>query len=409
MEGQEFSSPNSQEILISATKFKTPYCQVTYDEVKKNIPQEADSMKIVLQEIDRQAAENFQLFESKKFPGTKFSYIPLRVTPEAVSRIAQNQNPNTTKEQALVDAEPDGKNEAWFIFTAFGKPPDGNAYGAQDIGIDRFVRFLPKIAKAIREGKKPPEVAIYLIGAGTGFGEKVSPELVDEFKKRGFDAKGEMYAEFIGEVLPQDTRQDTHVVLQGASMGSTTADKTYEHLPQNVKDISQRLFDIPAGTHKPGILGWLKGAQAGIGLLSEAGIRAIGDNTVKGLNRGRDALLSSISQTEGFEADSKEQEKLKNEMVRYALLKLGRGSLINFEERSFVRERVEDPLTSSPKKILEKLAKLRKPAFSQEGHALKSLSHGTHFFAFENYKRWEQIMKYCKNTKPQEDPKLSQI
>lgn len=409
MEGEEGIPIPKESQTTNSPEFKTPYCQVTFAECLKNIPEHSDSMKIVLEEIDRQAAENFQLFESKKFPETKFSYIPLRVTPEVVSRIAQNQNPDTTDEQALVDSEPDSKNEAWFIFTAFGKPPDGNAYSAQDIGIDRFIRFLPKIAKAIREGRTPPSVDIYLIGGGTGFGEKVSPELVEAFKKEGFDAKGRMYAELIEELVPPEKRQNAHVVLQGASMGATTADKTYENLPEDIRKVSQRLFDIPAGIHKPGILGWLKGAQAGIGLLSEAGIRAVGDNTARGLNRGRDALLDSISQTEGFEPDSPEQESLKDDMVKSAILNLGRGSPLNLEERSFMRERVADPLTSSPRKILEAIVRLGKPAFSQEGHALKSLSRGTHFFAFENYKRWEQIMKYCENTKPQETPKTSQI
>lgn len=262
MEGQEASNSGAQEVLTPAVEFKTPYCQVTYDEVRKNIPQEATSMRVVLQEIDHQAAGNFKLFESKRFPGTKFSYIPLRVTPDIVSKIAQ-PNPNQALENAQTsNTEPCDKNEAWFIFTAFGKPPDGNAYGALDIGIDRFVRFLPKVAKTMREGITPPEVNIYLIGAGTGFGEKVSPELVEAFKKEGFDAKGEMYAELIEDVLPPDKRQNTHVVLQGASMGATTADKTYENLPQEIKDISQRLFDIPAGVHKPGLLGWIRGGPS---------------------------------------------------------------------------------------------------------------------------------------------------
>ena len=165
----------------------------------------------MLREIDTQGVENFASFRSEKFPGVAFSYTKFTVTPELIQelstqkvregipqehRVKSGENAMPEKTEGKEDRM-EAKRHDYFLFTAFSPPPDGHAFTVQDVGIDRYIRLIPRVAAALSRGEAPPEVNVYLLGAPTGLGGSVTPEWVESIKKSGFERYGELYAEFV--------------------------------------------------------------------------------------------------------------------------------------------------------------------------------------------------------------------
>lgn len=391
---------------ISKPDLRTPYCVAMMEKAEKKIPDVKQEMKIILGEIDRQAVDNFGLFKPVQFPGTEISYIKLTVGADLIHKIAGAES------ELPIDQEgASGKNEIAFLFTAMGKPPDGNAFTAQDMGIDRFIRNIPKVAHAIKRGEPVPNVEIYLLGSGTGYGEKASQNLIDQINERGLEVRGEIYAEFIEKALAGKDLGNTSVLLQGVSMGTTTADKTFDHLPDPIKGITQRLFDNPAGTHNPSTLSnVVRGGQAIAGLGAEFAARELLDPVAKALGRTKIPFRNYLYEQKGIKEDTPLEKKAKDDLFRAAGFKLVQGSPLNTDERSYIRRGIKDPLTTTPARIINvamrkgrkiqthegKEATIQVP-MDQKGRALEVPINRTHFFIYENFPRWKQIINDCKN------------
>ncbi len=402
---QNFSAPKKDEFIgTSSTELKTPYSIAYMEKMKQKFPENTEGMRLILEEIDKQCIDSFQLFNSKKFPGTEISFIKLSVTPDLVRKIASSGN---SAQNTSYDIE-ETRSEAAFLFTAMGMPPDGNAFTAEDMGIDRFIRSIPKVASALKQGRPSPNIDIYLLGSGTGYGEKVSDDFVQQVKEKGLDTRGEYYAELVDAML--EGKQVDHILLQGASMGAIAADSVYKHLPEDVQRKTQRLFDNPAGTHSPSLINRLRGAQAGVGLGAEFIVRETTSDLAKSMNKTRPGFVKYLFEHNNLPDDTPEETKNKNELFKAAGLKLLKGQPYDTSERTFVRQGSKDPLTFSPARFLRNTfrrgqeitthhgdtAEIKVP-MNQNNRTLEVSTKNAHMFAFENFARWNTIIDYCKS------------
>lgn len=391
----------------------TPYYSVTLEAFSKEFPEQRAELKTVLDEIDKQGLENFASYKSEEMQGVSFSYTKLAVTPELIKRLSLPEVQNgqqvageIAKEDESTDEEKiSAKRQDYFLFTSFGLPPDGHAFVAGDIGIDRFIRMMPRVARPMSKGEEVPSVNIYLLGAPTGFAGSVTPQWIDQVKKEGLEAHAKLYAEFIKkhEPVKDDNR---HIVLQGVSKGAVVAEKTSKYLPEEVQKDTQRLLDNPAGDHEKGQ--YIKGAEVVIGMVGETVARTLFDNDImKPLMKVGGPFIDQLSEKTGIAKDDREQSKLKWKAVLAESLALIKGSPMDTEStRSFIRQGIMDPLTFSPKRLFDIWKKERKsnqedqgatfPMFAK-GKTLEVPFKGEHFFIYNAYKRWNKILEYVES------------
>ena len=456
-------------------EFRTPYCQVTFTEARRAIegdkvtikpsdqkkplrvvseqekPEIIDGLRVALSEIDKQMIENFGVFESTVHPGVCFSYSKLSITQEVVKKIAETTSTEeiigkkaSRQEEEHKDSKQMRKNQVYFLFTAFGPPPEASAFTVQDVGIDRFMREIPLVARAMKDGEPPPKIDIYLLGYPTGFGGQVTKEYIEALKKDGLSANGPMYAEFAQHMLPQGLAEDsklqeqTHIVLQGISMGAGHADQTLKNLPEGIQKITHGLMDVPAGVHTNP----LRGVQVALGMAVETGGRSLFDPMMKGLMKRGGSFIAYMSQRTGIGADSKEQARLKSEAIfRVTGLKILQGLPLQTEytqdknnkphhTKYFLRTGIKDPLTTGLgrlRMVADKIGKLVKThavlrrekeperyvgqeplpekykafdvktAFFQKKDSLEVPINKTHFFMNKNYDRYAQVIYNCQN------------
>lgn len=389
-----------QEPQIRST-FRVPYCEVTWQDYSRTTPESKEGMKVVLAEIDRQCIDNFTLFKSQQFPGVELSVVKLSPTKELVVAIVGVQGTANDSEEPEKPLTTSKLNEQWFLFSAFAQPPDGNAYGSLDMGIDRYIQLLQKVARRVKT-EPLGEFNVYLIGSGTGFGEQITQEYLDAIKKKGLTERGRVNAEIVESLIPKRSNggfdvDNNRIVFQGVSMGTTSIDNMLPYLLEEVRENSQSLLDSPAGTHQPYEV-W-KAAQTAAGLVSEFAYRETFDNTAKVLGAGKKPFVEYMQSVGKATSDTDEQKKLKGSLADVTSLKLLKGQPLNTEDnRYFIRERTRDILSAGPVRVARRLASFGKAQVVKDsGKSLKAVVRGPHFFEFRHHRRWEQILKYIKN------------
>lgn len=404
---------NSSENL--RPELAVPFIAAIRSETKNKIPGHERSLDIVFDEINKQTIETFQVNDSERFPGVRFSSIHLSVTPELISKI----NPQTIDQKSNATegkVEGEMKRYAYFLQPAFGVHPGGNAHSVLDLGIDRFVREMPKVLGALRRGEKPPQIDIYLVGAPHGFGGRVTREWIDEIKKRGFEPHGELYAEFAQNHLPRNAEElgKTVIILQGVSKGAITGEETSRSLSQEIKTnakIVQRLYDGPVGNHERNLLSQIvKSANMSVGMIGEIAVRMAGvvvgtDITGKILSQTEPQFYKEMARKLNLMPDDAEQSKLKVDCLLPEALALGRGNPLDKSERTFIRQPEIDPSNlnvENLKRILLNDLRLfgRKKFIASENGKVFNVptSRKLHFFAHKkSFNRWGQIMSSIEN------------
>jgi len=324
------------------------YVTIVKDIVAKKIPEHQKSFNIALDEINRQiTGDGLFQWESQENPGVKFLAGHLSVTPELIQRIAsQNNQPSESGQSAEEPADQRLERYAYFVEPSFGLGDDGSALSALDMGIARFIAEMPKVARAIRKGEKPPVVDIFMVGGPTALGGQTTREFVDSVKQNGFSEYGKLYAEFVRQQMAGADLDKTRIVLQGASKGTITSDKTFANLPSDFQTRTQLLYDNPAGTHGNGVIEQtLRSYGMGVGMAAEVGIRMFAGSVRGGAFSGQKEFYRAISARKGIEPDSEEQKKLKGELfMRGELLTIAKGTLLDDEKRSYSRISTPDPV-----------------------------------------------------------------
>lgn len=401
------------------SEFRSPYCIALYEKAKSRMPENQEGLRLIFQEIDRQSIDNFGTLKPSRFPGAEVSYIRYTIAPELMKTLAKGEPKEI---QPLLKNE-EAKDEVAFLFSSLGKPPDGNALNSQDLAIDRFFRNLTRVARAIKEGRTPPSVEMYLFGTGTGVGEKATPALLDAVRTEGLNVMGEIYAEFVEQVLAGRDLSKTHILLEGASLGVGAADKTFSNLPKTIRDASQRLFDNPTGGHEPG--NKLKGIRIAAGFVPEFAYRKVFDPVARRLDAAKKPSSEFLMTQKGIQPDDQEQINLKNNLFNTATAKVLEGYGLNQDERTFLRRGTKD-FTSSGRAVRMRRVQRTGPdgqmrevkavpmeSFagregkiiqrdpgqpqSDRGRTLEAPMKRGHSFVRENFGRWNEILNYCKS------------
>lgn len=398
---------SSHELRPNA-ELTAPYVAAIRSEAKSKIEGHDRSLDIVFDEINKQAIEGFEINYSEKFPGVSFSSVHLSVTPELIKKI----NP-----QIAISQQPDKpEHYVYFLQPAFGKGESGNPYTVLDLGIDRFIREMPRITGALRRGELPPVIDIYLVGAPQAFGGKVTPEWVKDVRKRGFEPHGELYAEFMQKQLPTDPGEieKTRIIMQGVSKGASTSVATSRNLPEELKKKTQRLYDGPVGIHKRNLPSQIvKSANMIAGMAGEMAARKIGtilgtDITSKSLSQTEPQFYKDMAAKFNLSQDDAEQSKLKASCLFPEVLALAKGNPVDESERTFIRKPEFDPsnldLGNLSRILLNDLDFSGRKKFIGSGGLGKisnvPTSRKLHFYAHKkSFERWGQIMEHAENTR----------
>lgn len=420
------------------THLEVPYVTIVRNIVHEKIPEHAGSFDITLDEINRQLIEGngFFQWESKAKPGVKFLAGHLSITPDLIQKIASQNMQNSDESlsnQDLGEDEQRLEHYVYFVQPSFGPPPDGSAISALDMGIDRFIKEMPKVARAMRAGEKPPTVDIFIVGGPTALGAQVTGEFIDEVKKDGFEPYAKIYAEFAEEFLPKDkeTLEKTRIVLQGVSKGTVTSDLTTKYLPKEIQDRTQRLYDDTAASHGRNIPTQIgRSINMGVGMAAEIGVRQFKGTVRNAAFAGQKQFYEEISKLRHLE-DSEEQAKLKGELFTQELKTVAKGTPLNTEQRAYSRISTPDPVNINIRNIgrvigaglTEKflgiksritgreLAPRRALVANEKGRLLTFATSNTfHNFPWERSIEsgsWAQKMEYVENTKTPVAPKAT--
>lgn len=295
------------------------------------------------------------VWQSREQPGVGFLSAHLSVTPDLIKEIAGQAQP--VSESSDTEAEPEQQRLEHYVYVvepSFGLGEDGSALSALDMGIARFISEMPKVARAIRAGVKSPTVDIYMVGGPTALGGQVTPEFVEKVKVNGFSEYGRLYAEFLRERLPEDL-DSTRIVLQGASKGAITSDQTFAHLPTNIQQRTQLLYDNPAGTHGSGVIErTLRTYNMGVGMASEVAVRSLVGSVKNKVFAGQKEFYRQIAKLKGIVDDSPDQQRLKNELfLKGEVWSLAKGTPLNRDQRSFSRISTPDPVNINVGNVID--------------------------------------------------------
>lgn len=374
-----------------------PYVVAMKEEALKKAPGHERSFGIVFDEINRQAIDTFGAYQSEAFKGVSFSMMKLTVTPEMVASLGQDLKVNH-------DA-PKGEgpqNYTYFIEPAFGAGAVGNAFSALDMGIDRYMRELPKVARALKHGEKPPKIDIYVLGSPISLGGKVTEEWVRKVNEEGFNVHGELYADFVQNHLPSNL-EGTRVIIQGPSRGAITAERTFHSLPEDIKDHAQGLYDVPAGYHTPIVpVQVLKSINMAVGMGTEFGVRVALDETSRVLTKLEPNFFKDIAKVKNLPEDDKEQKSLKTKALLGELKALGHGTPPDPFERGYYRAPDLDSVNIKPEGLIWRAVGVltgRRRFIRDHGNKMfVSTSRKAHNFPWKKgFHRWEQIMEYCES------------
>lgn len=404
-----------QEPLTLKTPFHTP----TLNAFSKEFPGKREALEGVLNEIDRQAMGNFDVFRSKEYPGVSFSFTTLRITPDVLARLRVGVHVTaggpSAPEEASVDEN--GKDvsdkeihtgaqqQDFFLFSAFDFPPGGHAFASEDMGIDRFIRLLPRVTNSLRLGQEPPEVTMYWLGAPSGFGGSVTSGWVKAIDEGGLQEEAKLYAEFIAD-REKAGKTDRHIVLQGVSKGAVVAERARAFLPEGLRPSVQCLLDNPVGDHKPVLPDQLKGGQIVAGLLGELGARISlekikGEGILKDLETHGAGFVDGLAKKTGIQKDTEEQLSLKQKGAWAELGALLKGTELDTENiRSYIRRGMYDPLSFSLQRFIETLMKERliiAAPVLKRGKSLEVPFKGSHLFPYIRYHRWASILDFVTN------------
>lgn len=401
--------------LEKQNEFKTPYCNVTLKEFAKSHPEQRQAFKTVLGVIDAEGIKSFDVFKSKKFPGVAFSFTKHSITPALIEKLATRNNPQESSSmdtaastEAAIGENSVGKEEElnskkhhYYLFAGFAPPPDGNAFTAYDVAIDRYVRLIPRVAGPISRGERPPEVEMYVLGAPTGLGGSVTPEWTAMIGTHGFEKYGELYAEFIQECEAAASHggESPHIVLQGVSKGALVAEKTSGFLPEHLQTHTQRLLDNPAGDHAKHPMWWLKGAEVAAGFVGESVARALFDDTMKSLMKLGGKFTEYLAGVKSIPKDDPEQSKLKWKAATAEIMTLIKGTSMDTDNtRSFIRRAMYDSATFNPVRLLEIWQKSqdgKRIQFYDKGRSLEAPFKGHHMLFYDRHERWSTILDFA--------------
>ncbi len=385
MPEQEVGIP-IEPVGLQRTQIKSPYFESALTIARKEVPGVEKEVSKLLENIDRQGIENISSYKSQVFEGVQIPYSKVDV-----NRLASESFDSLAGDYS-------DKREIHIIFCGLALPPAGHPFTAWDMVYDRAIGLLPKVVNPLSEGEKPPLVEVYSFGSPNGLGGKVTREWVEAIAKEGFAKYGEVYAELVKSLVPKD-RENTRVIFEGMSMGSSTAQATATELGQEYR--IQLLLDNPVGLDGGRVKNRFK---VPVGFVRE-GRYFMREHPQRADLEGKSEKefltgMQSYLETNGL-VDDKRQSFMKKLAVLVDVIKIS-GTNKFGEVRSFIRRATEDMTSFSEdfqKDASDKVNQGKNPVFAKGG-ALMFAIEGHHFIDRMRVKKWERVINFCKKIRP---------
>ena len=396
---------------ITSEKIRSTRLEATDDDILKEVKPKQEKLGRYLDAIDKEVADNFEVFESQEHPGVRFSHSLVDVNK--VAGLVHSRSSNQEQEKG-----PRSKL-TYVIFTGYQPLPGGDPDDEIHAVYDRVLTVLPEI-----KTRPDQDIELHVLGLPTSRWGSVTEEWIKglekgalekhsdpkEYKKSeyGFSQHGSLYAEFLKTVLNknQDPQSKERVMFYGSSMGAVLASETAKKLPE-IWNRLRVLVDVPTGAHQPTgktiklpFVGEMpfsgKGIQATTLFPVEALIRMAFDPLVKqslgGKNAARQAFVDLQKERGMIPHDSDQENKLKKNANWQQIKLLIRGTPFDTDSfRSYVVQGMRDPATMGLKQVLSFDEKGKK--FFKAGN--RSLGMGINYTHWMDRGRW--LGKWIRN------------
>jgi len=379
-----------------------------------------EAFKRGLGEINRRAVDSFSIWHSQEYPDTAFSTVCVAPNEQMVREIQG-------KEPAIDGPTSERPQERIFYFIQphfhSGRKAGGPLFILDEV-TDRVFRELPKLAS---RKKTNIEIKVIAQGSPVGFEARVGEKFVQDADHDGFDAHGRLYAEHILSVIG-NIDENTKIVINGASRGAITAERTYHHLIQKLMERHARkvresgqsydedekeryrvflyqhiqgVYDEPAGAHRKTPWFLLKAANF-VGLPIEDTVRRHGFKEEFLSSRyisDEIAFSDEVAQGKHLVKDYTLEELARTKRVVSAEAKhLALGTPPDREEPGFYRSPIFDPTNTRIPQLAQELLGfaperkgLSKGLWRSEGRkkfaVIKRLGH-YHVPWRDSYQRW---------------------
>lgn len=345
------------------TAIHTPHLEVALKQIRKQIPEKESALRPVLERIDQQGIDNFSIFESQLYPGVEIPFTRVSVSS------APAEAPKVT----------------YVIIPGWSWPPDWHPFTGWEVVYDRVIGSLLQ--------SKSKNIQVYSMGSPNAFGGKVSQQWVESLKT-GLSPYGQVYAEFVNQVIDQgEANRPDRIILNGSSLGSIIAELAARSPSLQGRKHLQLLLDSPVSSHN------LKAIQIPLGFTVEAVARLGFDErkrTVQMANSQFLRQLGEVLKQRGINTeDSRQQLGLKRQAALIDVWNMVKGSPLDTKNtRSFIRRGMADPVSFSPVMLLRALfQKIQgKNAVTGQGRSLEFAVAATHTIERYRIEKWGEMI-----------------
>ena len=334
----------------------SPYTDIALQSIQKAI-QKRESMdkskemlqlpKImgdVINNIDNQMQENLGVYHSGEYD------VDVPVSHYSLNKAAEGafNAPFLSNE----------KREVRFILISFGFQPYPTPQFGGDWAYNDGFASLGKVVA----GKK---VDFYIVGLPYGMGGKESQKMKEARKKEGFEPYGKIVAKIIQQAVPAEEIQkgNTQIHITGQSMSTQSAERGYNHLPEEYQKISYALKDNPVADRRMG------GIQVPVGFLVEGALGQL-NPTIRAMDKGQKKYSERLKKYLDI-PDTEEQQKLRSEGQMIDIRNMTHGfPLEHHNSHLKTRQGILDPTSITPTRISREVLRLIKgkpTPYSEDG------------------------------------------
>ncbi len=235
---------------------KVPLLANIEKEALRANPEHKDSIERTFGLMNRQFFENYRIFDSQEIRGVSFAHTTLTIDRNVIEEIGGMSHMEGLKPQV-------NKNEEVFLEPSFALPIEGDPATSSDVAAYIFLQKLTIAAAAIKRGEEPGRIRIHVYGQPEAQHGHASVGFLARMFTDRFNEQGRVYAELVAQTLEGVDLDKTKIRFQGGSKGAVTIDKTYKHLPEELKtktainakgepvrvDSVQMVYDNPVGIH----------------------------------------------------------------------------------------------------------------------------------------------------------------
>lgn len=353
-EGANFSAEQN----ISQEPVHSFFYDVAVEKARQKTPEKVAALEKLFGSIDRQTLDNMTQFSAEGDPETLFPMTTVDVNSLYDEFTGHAETPS---------GEEEPEKQTYVIFGPLVPPPDGHPMTGQDVVYDRAIGLLSRIAKARNNGEVTPQIRLHVLGYPHSTWGKVSEKWMTSVKQDGFDAYGKAYTEYVRRFVLPD--KPNRLIFQGMSFGGSVSISVLKQLSEAERANVKLLLDNPAGLHKKGSR-WQsieKGLQIPEGFAVEfmiqKGLEKLIGLPIPDRASFYERAIPYLAKRGVSAFDDRPNKIAKAKATWQAILTLVEGARFDIPEdtRTFIRQGIIDPTTTSWQRIYDVARKMRAP------------------------------------------------